>query len=237
VGPELGAIGASAPLDYIIESLIVPGAKVKEGFNGVSFTMKDGTLLAGVLARESAAEFVVRTAAGVEQAVPKASVTARDNIGSLMPAGLTQQLKPRELQDLVAFLAQLGKAGAYDASKATVARTWWLTGADTSHPLPVFTNVDGTLPQDRLTALLPLLQGEKIQAAAKLTTTVAARSRFTLAGIREASLDGKALPVASEPNPTVALTPGEHTLVITLDPKSLPPAIRAEAEGVRFTAE
>jgi putative heme-binding domain-containing protein len=126
VGPELGTIGASAPLDYIIESVLAPGAKVKEGYHAISLTLKDGTAAAGVLARETDKDLIVRTATGQEQAVPKANVAARENIGSLMPASLVAPLKDRERIDLYAFLAQLGKAGVYDSSKANVARAWWL---------------------------------------------------------------------------------------------------------------
>ena len=52
VGPSLTSLGASAPADYIIESLLVPNAKVKEGYNGVTLKLKDGTEVMGIQARD-----------------------------------------------------------------------------------------------------------------------------------------------------------------------------------------
>jgi putative heme-binding domain-containing protein len=242
VGPELGALGASAPLDYIIESLYAPNAKVKEGYHAVSLTLQDGTVAAGVLARETEQDFILRTAAGTEQTVPKARVTTRENLGSLMPAGLLTGLQPREHIDLAAFLAQLGKPGVYDASRATVARTWWVfTAGDVVGSVSslrpgdatpkVFTNVDGRLPRERLAA-----SGAAFLAA-KLHLATAGPTRFTLAGIREAWLDGQPLPVASEPNPRVELGPGDHLLVVKVDAAAPPDALRAEVDAGRFLAE
>jgi putative heme-binding domain-containing protein len=242
VGPELGTLGASAPLDYILESLYAPNAKVKEGYHAVSFTLKDGTVAAGVLARETEKDFVLRNASGAEQTVPKASVVTRENIGSLMPPGLLANLQPREHVDLAAFLAQLGKAGVYDASKATVARTWWaFTAGDVVGSVSslrpgdatpkVFTNVDGRLPRERLT------ESNAAFLAAKLNVATATKTKLTLAGIREAWLDGQPLPVASEPNPSVELTAGDHLLVVKVDAASLPDSIRAEAGEGRFLTE
>jgi putative heme-binding domain-containing protein len=111
VGPDMSTLGASAPLDYIIESVMNPAAKVKEGFHAVSLTLKGGRAAAGIQVRETDRDLVLRDAAGTETAVPKSDVTAKENIGSLMPAGLAQQLNDREKASLFAFLAQLGKPG------------------------------------------------------------------------------------------------------------------------------
>ena len=46
-------IGASAPLDYIIESILNPAAKVKEGYHAFSFAMKDGSEAIGIPSRET----------------------------------------------------------------------------------------------------------------------------------------------------------------------------------------
>ena len=95
VGPELTSLGASAPLDYIIESVLVPNAKVKEGYNAVSLTLKDGTIATGIQTHETAQEIFLRNAAGQEAGVPKANITTRENIGSIMPAGLVEPIPER----------------------------------------------------------------------------------------------------------------------------------------------
>ena len=240
-------MGASAPLDYIIESVLVPNAKVKEGFNAVSLTLKDGTAVAGIQSRETAQEVFVRDVTGAEKNVPKANIKGRENIGSLMPAALTDQLKDRERIDLYAFLAQLGKPGVYDASKAAVARAWWLFPASVLAsavtPGPgapvVFTNVDGRLPRERLAEALQLVQnpGDGPKAATKFQLAAAGKVKLNLTGIREAWLDGQGLAVASEPSPTVELAAGVHTFAVRLDPKGLPDTIRVECAEVRFLTE
>jgi putative heme-binding domain-containing protein len=250
VGPELGTIGASAPLDYIIESLVAPAAKVKEGYHAVTVTLKDGSMLTGVLARETSDEVIVRNAVGIEQKAAKANITAKENMGSIMPAGLIEQLKDREKIDLYAFLAVLGKAGVYDASKGTVARSWWLYSAKEigaagiggltgGAPAPVvFPNVDGRLPRERLSESLALLgDAESVIAVAKFTATSAVKTKLQLLGVREAWLDGTALPVASEPSLPIDATAGEHVLAVKIDAKHLPEFLSASADGVRFLTE
>ena len=88
VGPDLGTIGASAPLDYIIESTVNPAAKVKEGFHAIAVTTKDGKTLSGTIAKETDTQIVLRDLTGADQTVEKSNVNERTNIGSLMPAGL-----------------------------------------------------------------------------------------------------------------------------------------------------
>ena len=131
LGPDMTSIGASAPPDYIIESILDPAAKVKEGYHAFTFTMKDGTEAIGIPARETAQEQFIRTVAG-EQPLSKANITGRklaDGGASLMPAGLVNAWSDRERLNLYAFLAELGRPGPFDASKNNVARVWQL--ADT----------------------------------------------------------------------------------------------------------
>jgi len=241
VGPELGTIGASAPLDYIIESLINPNAKVKEGYNAVSLTQVDGNVSMGVVVRDSANDVVIRTATGQEQTIAKAIIKQRDNLGSIMPPGLIEPLKPREKLNMYAFLAQLGKKGVYDASKGHIARTWWVTDKPETAKAEgtlVFPNVDGRLPQERLAESLAIFpNAPAVFAATKLTVAAPTKTQLLLTGVSEAWLDGKPLAVASEPSPAVELSAGDHVFVVKLNPKSLPDILRAEAANVRFLTE
>ncbi len=251
VGPDLSSIGASAPLDYLIESLFVPNAKVKEGYNAVLLTQKGGAQISGVLVSENPNEFILRDITGKELRAPKATVTARENLGSIMPAGIIEQLAERERLDLFAFLSTLGKPGAFDSSKATVARQWELWPADPSpiadelpivkrEPgLPTFTLVDGRLPRELIAekiALLPV--GTKsLHARTRFTIPTAGKIKLALTGTSKAWLDRAPLPIASEPSPTVTLTAGEHTLEIELDATSLPEVLKVESQDVTFLGE
>jgi putative membrane-bound dehydrogenase-like protein len=246
VGPSLTSLGASAPLDYIIESMLAPAAKVKEGYNAVALKLKDGTEVTGIQARETGQEVILRNIAGQETAVSKANITGKTDVGSIMPAGLIEQWSDRERLNLYAFLSQLGKPGPYDASKGSVARVWRLYPGTqaalalkqdvTNYVPPVHTNVDGRLHQAALTEALPLLgdDGQEFYATVQFQVATAGKVRLNLAGIRTAWLDGQPLAIASEPNPAPELAAGIHTLAVKLDRTSLPAILRAEAEGTNF---
>ena len=247
VGPELMTIGASAPVDYIVESLFVPNAKVKEGYNAIALTLKGGRAASGVLLRETAEAVFLRDAAGNETSVPKADITARENVGSIMPAGLINALTDKEKASLFAFLSQLGKPGPFDATKANIARVWWLypgkdveavvSGKITTPGAKTLTNVDGRLPKAALTDALQMVPepGDMVVAVAKFAG--AGKTRLNLQGVTKAYLDGAPLAIASNPSPEVELAAGNHTLVVKLDTKQLPENLRAECPEGRFATE
>ena len=109
VGPNLTAIGASSPLDYIIESLIAPAKKVKEGYNTLLVVTEDGQVVTGVPVSRSLSELVLRDATDKEVRVAIADIAEEAPGTSLMPMGLIDGLSREELADLVRYLAQLGR--------------------------------------------------------------------------------------------------------------------------------
>jgi putative heme-binding domain-containing protein len=244
VGPELTSMGASAPMDYIIESIIDPTAKVKEGFHAVLLTLKDGTVASGIQSRETPEEIFLRDVIGQESAIPKAKLASRETVGSIMPASLVDSLQSREKLDLYAVLGQLGKPGVYDASKGTVARFWALSAQqpDASKPdalktaTPSYTLVDGRLTRELLQSAVELLpgHGDQVFATARLHVASDAKTRIDLTGVTKAWLDGKPLAVASEPGLTAEMNAGEHLLTVELDMKNAPAVLRAESADVRF---
>ena len=125
VGPDMTSIGASAPVDYLIESVWFPNKKIKEGFHAVTVETKDGEEYAGVLVRETGEQLVLRDATAKEITVAKNNIANR-RVGtlSLMPAGLIDGLSADDRIDLFRFLSELGKPGPFDATKGNVARTW-----------------------------------------------------------------------------------------------------------------
>jgi len=125
VGPDMTSLGAAAPADYLVESVLLPNAKIKEGFHGINVETKDDLEYSGILVRETGQEVVLRNAQNQEVSVAKSNIRKRANASqSLMPAGLLDTLPESDRNDLVAFLTRLGKAGDYDASKGGVARVW-----------------------------------------------------------------------------------------------------------------
>ena len=125
VGPDMTSIGASAPVDYLIESVWFPNKKIKEGYHAVMVETKDGEEYSGVLVRESNELVVLRDAVGKEISIAKNNISDR-RIGtlSLMPAGLLDGLNAQDRIDLFRFLSELGKPGPFDATKSSIARTW-----------------------------------------------------------------------------------------------------------------
>lgn len=246
LGPDLSSLGASAPLDYIVESVLDPAAKVKEGYHAFAYTMKDGTQLTGIPTRETATEQFIRPGPVPEIALAKTNIVKKDIVGSLMPPGLADPLEFVEKRSLFAFLSQIGKPGPFDASKGSVLRLWRLyPGSQTQQAeraekideaVPAYTLVDGRLPREQFAAPLQLLPnaGDSIIATAQFQLAAAGRTRFNLTGVSKAWLDGQPLAVASEPNPSPELLAGVHTLAVQLNSKALPEILRVEAEGASF---
>ncbi|MGB8167094.1 MAG: hypothetical protein WCF18_06355, partial [Chthoniobacteraceae bacterium] len=245
VGPDMTSIGASAPLDYLIESILNPNAKVKEGFNAVSLTLADGTTATGIQARETASEVILRDAAGKETGVPKAAIKSKTDIGSMMPAGLTATMKPREAIDLYAFLSQLGKPGPYDASKGKVARVWRMYPGTAAgevvsanyDPLknPGFagyTLVDGRFVKDLLAEATMIAAGDADTVLLATQFQSSGKTRLTLTGVGKAWLDGQPLVLGGDLAPDLAN--GTHTLVVKIGVKELPEVLRAESADARF---
>lgn len=131
VGPDMTSIGGSAQIDYLIESLLQPSKKIKEGYHTTTVVRDDGTIASGVLVRKTDDEIVIRDNNGVEIAIPIGEVV-EDAISpiSLMPTGLTQKLGSDELVDLVAFLSRLGKDDAYRVPAGRLVRSWLVLEAN-----------------------------------------------------------------------------------------------------------
>ena len=109
IGSDLSSIGAAAPVDYLIESLLAPSEKIKEGYRMSVIITEDGDVYSGTVVREDERMVLIRNAAGQENRVLKSSIDSRDKSGiSRMPSGLTANLSDIEFRDLVVYLASLG---------------------------------------------------------------------------------------------------------------------------------
>ena len=124
VGPDLISLGASAQVDYLIESLLEPNKKVKENYQTLIVVDDNGKVFTGVKVRQTDTSLILRDAEDKEIAIPLKSIDIQKNGASIMPAGLTAQLTRQEIVDLVKFLSQLGKIGKFAVSRKRVVRTW-----------------------------------------------------------------------------------------------------------------
>src|SRR5262249_4738042 len=124
VGPDLSSVGASAQVDYLIESLLEPNKAIKENYHSVLVTTTKGRLYTGIKVRQTKTDLVLRTAEDREVVIPVKDIDEQTPGRSLMPDGLTDTLTRGELVDLVRFLSELGKVGPYAVGRARVVRRW-----------------------------------------------------------------------------------------------------------------
>jgi putative heme-binding domain-containing protein len=248
VGPDMTSLGASTVTDYVVEAVLAPSKKVKEGYHSIQLTTKDGQDLGGILLRETNEEIILRDATNKEISVPKKNVDSRKIGGSLMPAGLVDVLSPNERIDLFRFLIELGKPGPFDASKANVARAWRINSASTgtNDPEilksdvktwnPMYTTVRGALPKEELKAE----QGESrlpLFAAARFQTAKGGPVKFKLEGVGspKAWIDGK--PVGGDSELVADLPAGTHTFVLKVNVNDVQNHVRLESPDVSFLVD
>jgi putative heme-binding domain-containing protein len=124
VGPDLTSIGASAQVDYLVESILMPNKAVKEGYHAMRVTTLDGKVYVGIKTREADGKLYLRTSEDTEIGIAEKDIDDRAQSRSLMPDGLADQLTRQELVDLVRFLSELGKVGPYAPNKARLVRRW-----------------------------------------------------------------------------------------------------------------
>ena len=106
VGPGLRAIGAQRDPAYLLESLLNPSAQITTGYGLVAVTLKDGTEISGTLARETPSAVTVRLFDGQQRILPLAEIARRSAPVSVMPP-MQGILQPREIRDVVGYLASL----------------------------------------------------------------------------------------------------------------------------------
>jgi len=125
VGPDLTSIGASAPVDYLVESLVDPSKKIKEGYHVMTVLDDAGLTTSGVLLQEGEGGVKLRLADGNILSINsnKIEEKIRSPI-SLMPFDIVSKMRRDELIDLVAFLSALGKSNGLKVTSNRYVRTW-----------------------------------------------------------------------------------------------------------------
>jgi putative heme-binding domain-containing protein len=243
VGPDLTSLGASAQVDYLIESVYYPNKQIKDGFQSCLVETRAGEELAGIPVRENERELVLRTAADQEVTVAKSQIVHRKVGASLMPSGLTDSLSLQQQLDLFRFLSELGKPGPFDASSGSVARYWKVAASEGDPSLPtsgltgerwhaISSLVDGRLLRDDFESRGPRGAGF-ILAGARFRTAKSGPVHFNLTPEdATAWIDGKATPLRG--NGGVELSAGTHEAILRIDVGNLPAFIRLQAAEATF---
>lgn len=106
-GPDLSGIGSRADRRYLLESIILPNAKITDGFENVQGVLKSGVTYAGVLKRETDDSIEILSPEDGLETIKKSEIGTRQNGMSGMPDNLREVLTKREIRDLVEYLAGL----------------------------------------------------------------------------------------------------------------------------------
>jgi putative heme-binding domain-containing protein len=108
VGPDLSKIASIRTGRDLLESIVFPSASFARGYEPYLIRTKDGAVLDGLIARETADAVYLFTADRNEKRVPRGAIDLLQmGKTSIMPQGLDGQLSRDELRDLLGFLLSL----------------------------------------------------------------------------------------------------------------------------------
>jgi putative heme-binding domain-containing protein len=256
VGPDMTSLGASAPIDYLIESIYDPNAKIKENYHSVIVATDDGQVVTGIQVESNKEELVIRDGNNKIIRVPLDNIAGKKAGQSLMPQGVVDRLTQSEQVDLIAFLSQLGKPGRFDSSQGGVARVFELLPGD--HRIeqrgadriisgevkegwkPLWARIDGTVSRDQIDALTQLPRNiSLVNVYLKTHVSLARDGQVTLSipGVDTAALWVDGIQVNGKSAFVTQLTAGKHVVLLRLDARSLPATFRLESRDVTFATE
>jgi putative heme-binding domain-containing protein len=253
VGPDLTSIGASAQVDYLVDSILLPSKAIKEGFNAFRIVTVEDKVFLGIRVREANGSLVLRTADDKEITIPLKDIAERHDAKSLMPEGLTDTLTREELTDLVRFLAELGKIGPYAPSKTRLVRRWQVieptgpnlemfrrnrvsTAAEPDAAFTwssVYTRVGGELPLSELPKF-SVWSGTAEQTVLRfqLDVTTAGKVKLKVNAVDGLSLYVGAAPVEAKAEMVLDMKAGIQTVTAIVDRSVRREDVRVELEDV-----
>jgi putative heme-binding domain-containing protein len=107
VGPDLTTIASRFKKTDLLESILWPSKTISDQYQSEMFELKDGSIVTGVVVRESAIAVSVRTAESPDRPVqvPKAKIASRAaSTVSLMPPGLLEGYSHADIANLLTFM-------------------------------------------------------------------------------------------------------------------------------------
>ena len=244
VGPDLSGLGTRAQIDYLVESILEPNQAIKEGFQTISVTTREGRLFSGMKLTESSRELVLRDSEDRVVSILLSSIETTKTGLSLMPSGLADNLSRGEFVDLLKFLSSLGREDPYTPSDRKLVRTWRvrrntadvaprasIEGADAiassrspeRNWLSLYSSVSGSLP---MRGLDRFALGPEELVFLKFGIQVSSGGGL---GLKLPSMDGLRLWINGEelkvqlPRVEVTLSEGTHTSIVAIKP------VRAES--------
>jgi putative heme-binding domain-containing protein len=231
LAPDLSSIGASSPIDYLINAVLDPNKDIKDGYDGLTVVTKSGDVFSGIKVSQDNARLVLRDNAHQELPIPLSDIKAQKSIGSLMPNGLTDTLTHQEFIDLVRFLSELGKPGPYASTPAQYIRRWRvidplppdlasaqpsqaaIASLDGKNWAPAYSLVSGILPADSIAAT-----GQPVgYVRGEVNVTAAGKFRLVLNDDKAVSLWVDDKPQSLSDDTMLELPLGVHSLTFRVD--------------------
>lgn len=252
VGPDLLSLGASAPVDYIVDSLVHPNAKQKENFHTIIIMTDEGKVVSGIVVSQTDEEIVLRNADDEVVKIPAESIEGMKEGRSLMPEGALDSLTRSELVDLARFLSELGKVGGeYSVTKANIVRRWrtliytpeaWKRLNRTSYDsaaneddenftfVPLYSQVNGDVPVAPLTEFRPFRELDPTAfLRCHVKVTKPGEVSFEFNDIANLTLWVNGEPTKLTGNTTVLdLKEGEHSLTLAINKRLRTNAVKLE---------
>ena len=253
IGPNLISLGGSSQLDYIIESILVPEAKLKEGFQTIVALTEDGEVISGLERSRTEQTLSLLNADGKVVDIPRNSIEEERTGKSLMPSALADTLSLNQLADLVRFLSELGRTPSYTIGTEPWVRRWdALKYTDKGHVLlnrtsldslatdteiltwqPIVTRVDGLVPMAELAAHRPHANMKPFAAVrAEFDCKKSGQAKIDIQGTKQylTWLDGKPIDLVATSG-IVQITEGKHIMILSVQQEA------TEAFGVRVLGD
>lgn len=105
VGPELSEVGSQYDREYLLQSIIDPGAVIAPGYENVILQLENGVTYGGIIQEETGDRILLNSPEDGLVEVPKNQIKQRTISGSGMPSGLEELMSRQELRDLIEYLA------------------------------------------------------------------------------------------------------------------------------------
>jgi putative heme-binding domain-containing protein len=249
VGPDLGPIGGSSPIDYIITSILDPNASIKEEYLTKVISTNSGQFLTGIVVERGKDQVVLKDATGKLVRVPTADIEEETAGKSLMPEGITRILTHGELLDLIRFVSELGKPGQFALPGVPTVQRWKRLRelpASLREGVPnrdvlrdavlraapeawdtVYAQVNGTLP---LAESRPLRSGEVIYLQGDVQVVQSGPVEVRVTSTEPVTFWVDEEPFEKQDRATVPLSAGRHRITVRVAARSGATAPRLRVE-------
>jgi len=234
IGPDLSAIGASSPVEYLVTSVLDPDQAIKEAFISKTILTVDGKILQGIVEDRTRDALVLKDATGKKTSIPIDDIEDEVEGKSLMPKGLVNFMTHGELLDLISFLSHLGKPGDYAIRSTSRMQRYRLLGQAPDSVLehvptlpvfedavlhaktwePAYARVNGDLP---LQELADRVRSSVVYVRGEINCLESGAVQIRLNSVQGVTLWLDDLELGTQASPTVELSSGAHALIARID--------------------